>query len=491
MGLFGGDNELGNMLQEAVKIKSHQMDQKRKTYSTWPFFVQHTLFQGEKEHLSAWRQLPFDEKIEKAEELKEKGNKLYSEKNWSDAIDRYEEAGGMIYYCYSDDPGWRKNNRGIDDDVIHLVDDRGSTPDEAEQHRKLRLSCCLNIAACKLQLQKYDEVIVACNTALQLDDKNVKALYRRAEARIRPSAATAYDHDCAIKDLAKANAVDPKNTAVSRLLTDLRAERKVQRAKDQKTFTGLFDRGELYDQAVVAAAAAAKPGAAPQPVGGPSMDDIQSRINEISDDDPLEKRCADAELLRDLYMRNGKEEEARELNEKIQAAKRQLENRDQEPPACDWENPTQDMIDDAKKYDLDLTDPLVVQELKRLQKEGIDSMPAHLLEGDGDASEPALRPSTAAGSTGTSGGAGSDLPLPDVDLSVPTPWLRYVVFFGCMFLVFKMFSSGLLRLLAVMAWQMVAGGPKRVADDDEAGSRPNVLMDAYRSLTGKAEDAEL
>ena len=41
-------------------------------------------------------------------------------------------------------------------------------------------------------------------------------------------------------------------------------------------------------------------------------------------EDSLEKRVSDAELLRDLYMRNGKEDEAKELNEKIQVAKKAL-----------------------------------------------------------------------------------------------------------------------------------------------------------------------
>ena len=32
--MFGGDNELGNMLQEAVKLKTCQMNQKRGALST-------------------------------------------------------------------------------------------------------------------------------------------------------------------------------------------------------------------------------------------------------------------------------------------------------------------------------------------------------------------------------------------------------------------------------------------------------------------------
>ncbi|CAK9042842.1 Peptidyl-prolyl cis-trans isomerase D [Durusdinium trenchii] len=34
MSLFSGDNEIGNILQQAVKLKTAQMNDKRKTYET-------------------------------------------------------------------------------------------------------------------------------------------------------------------------------------------------------------------------------------------------------------------------------------------------------------------------------------------------------------------------------------------------------------------------------------------------------------------------
>eukprot|EP00913_Durusdinium_trenchii_P007343 g6902.t1 len=80
------------------------------------------------------------------------------------------------------------------------VDDVGSTEEEAKWQRKHRALCALNLAACKQKLDKFDEAIAACDTALELDPDNVKALYRRAESRIRPVKATAYEHDLAIKE---------------------------------------------------------------------------------------------------------------------------------------------------------------------------------------------------------------------------------------------------------------------------------------------------
>ena len=43
--------DFGSLLQAAVKIKGAQMEQKRKKFENRPFFVQHTLFHGEKEDI--------------------------------------------------------------------------------------------------------------------------------------------------------------------------------------------------------------------------------------------------------------------------------------------------------------------------------------------------------------------------------------------------------------------------------------------------------
>lgn len=468
--MFGGDNEIGNMLQEAVKIKSAQMGQKRKVYETWPYFVQHTLFHGEKGDFKAWRQLPFAEKIVLSNKLKDEGNDFYAKGNWSDAVDKYEEAGTLIHYCYSTDPGWRKNNRGIDDDVIVLVVDKGETPEEEAQYNALRKSCSLNLAQCKLNLQKYDEAVASCDVALEIEPTNVKALYRRAEARVRPAASTAYNHDMAIKDLARAHELDPSEKKISVLLEKLRGERKLQRGKDRKTFEGMFDRGQIYDKIEEEQANAKSSGGA----GDPNLQAIQQRIDNISDDDTLEKRVADAELLRDLYMRNGKEDEAKELNEKIQVAKKACKDRDQ-PTSLDWANPTEEMIKDAKQYDLDLTDPLVIEELKRLEREGLTGANGELEDmPSGSGGLGASRSSTADGSV--------DLPLPEAEVGPPVPWARYVVLFFIIFVAFKFIANGTLRWFLVGSWRNVIG--RAFVSGDADVERGSAFEAAYSKISG-------
>merc|ERR1712187_493486 len=161
------------------------------------------------------------------------------------------------------------------------------------------------------------------------------------------------------------------------------------------------------------------------------------RIENIRDEDSLEKRCEDAELLRDMYMRNGTEDQAKELNEKIKFAKEASKEQEEKPPRMDWSNPTPEMIEDARKYDLDLSDPVVVQELQRLEREGLGELDEGDLSESGGAACNGARAAAAASSS-----AGLDLPLPEVDLSEHVPWLRYVLLIVAIFVIWRLMDAG-------------------------------------------------
>eukprot|EP00746_Dinoflagellata_sp_MGD_P093706 gnl/MRDRNA2_/MRDRNA2_37078_c0_seq2.p1 gnl/MRDRNA2_/MRDRNA2_37078_c0~~gnl/MRDRNA2_/MRDRNA2_37078_c0_seq2.p1 ORF type:complete len:130 (-),score=37.34 gnl/MRDRNA2_/MRDRNA2_37078_c0_seq2:28-417(-) len=86
----------------------------------------------------------------------------------------------------------------------------------------------------------------ACDEVInQVNPKSVKALYRRAQARIAPSSALDTDRDEAIKDLHMAAQLAPKDQEIRKMYEQLKAERQSQRVNDRSTFAGLFDRGAV------------------------------------------------------------------------------------------------------------------------------------------------------------------------------------------------------------------------------------------------------
>ena len=98
------------------------------------------------------------ERIEVMKELKLEGNSLFKNNSNHEALGKYELA--LIYYEYCYD--------AAGNDRIEL--------------ENVRLLCLLNAAACTLNLKSYAQCTEFCNEALEIDDANPKAFYRRGKA---------------------------------------------------------------------------------------------------------------------------------------------------------------------------------------------------------------------------------------------------------------------------------------------------------------------
>ncbi|KAH9679935.1 peptidylprolyl isomerase [Citrus sinensis] len=122
------------------------------------------------------------EKIEAAGKKKEEGNVLFKAGKYERASKRYEKAVNYIGY------------------------DSSFSDEEKQQAKVLKITCNLNNAACKLKLKEYKQAEKLCSKVLELDSKNVKALYRRVQAYIQ-----LVDLDLAELDIKKALEIDPDN----------------------------------------------------------------------------------------------------------------------------------------------------------------------------------------------------------------------------------------------------------------------------------------
>ncbi|NXS70353.1 TOM34 protein, partial [Pandion haliaetus] len=113
---------------------------------------------------------------ERAQTLKEEGNELVKKGNHKKAVEKYSESLKLSQEC----------------------------------------ATYTNRALCYLTLKQYKEAVQDCTEALRLDPKNVKALYRRAQALKELK-----DYRSSITDIKSLLKTEPKNTAALRLLQEL------------------------------------------------------------------------------------------------------------------------------------------------------------------------------------------------------------------------------------------------------------------------------
>ncbi|XP_050372338.1 peptidyl-prolyl cis-trans isomerase FKBP62-like [Argentina anserina] len=158
------------------------------------------------------------EKIEAAGKKKEEGNALFKAAKFERASKRYEKAVKFVEY------------------------DSSFGDDEKQQAKVLKITCNLNDAACKLKLKQYKQAEKLCTKVLELDSRNVKALYRRAQAYIQ-----LVDLDLAELDIKKALEVDPNNKDVKLEYKLLKEKVREYNKKDAQFYGNIFAKMSRHD----------------------------------------------------------------------------------------------------------------------------------------------------------------------------------------------------------------------------------------------------
>ncbi|KAL5577975.1 hypothetical protein UlMin_019674 [Ulmus minor] len=149
--------------------------------STVYYDVELVSFEKEKE---SW-DLNTEDKIVAAGRKKKEGNLLFKVGKYARASKRYDKAVKFIEY------------------------DISFSEEEKKQAKALKVAYNLNNAACKLKLEDYKQAEKLCTKVLEAQSKNVKALYKRAQAYIQLA-----DLYLAEFDIKKALEIDPKNRDV-------------------------------------------------------------------------------------------------------------------------------------------------------------------------------------------------------------------------------------------------------------------------------------
>lgn len=147
-----------------------------------------------------------------AEDLKNIGNNLFKSQDWKGAVKKYSKA--LRYLEFGGDE--------FDEEIQKKLE-------------PVALSCFLNTAACKLKLQQWQEALDNCTEALELDSKNTKALFRRAQAN-----AGLKDFSKAMEDLKKAQEITPDDKAIIGEMKKVQLKIQEEKEKEKKMFAKMF-----------------------------------------------------------------------------------------------------------------------------------------------------------------------------------------------------------------------------------------------------------
>ncbi|XP_018534944.1 peptidyl-prolyl cis-trans isomerase D [Lates calcarifer] len=153
-----------------------------------------------------------DKVLSVAEDLKNIGNNLFKNQNWKAAVNKYSKA-------------------------LRYLEVSGDQLEEAAQQKlePTALSCFLNTAACKLKMQLWQEALDSCNEALELNQANTKALFRRAQAWQGLK-----EYSKAMTDLKKAQEIAPEDKAISNEMKRVHLKIQEEKEKEKKIYAKMF-----------------------------------------------------------------------------------------------------------------------------------------------------------------------------------------------------------------------------------------------------------
>lgn len=153
-----------------------------------------------------------DKVLSVAEDVKNIGNNLFKNQDWKAAVNKYSKA-------------------------LRYLEVSGEILEEAAQQKlePTALSCFLNTAACNLKMQLWQDALDSCNEALELNQTNTKALFRRAQAWQGLK-----EYSKALVDLKKAQGIAPEDKAIGNEMKRVHLKIQEEKEKEKKIYAKMF-----------------------------------------------------------------------------------------------------------------------------------------------------------------------------------------------------------------------------------------------------------
>nr|CAD2174778.1 unnamed protein product [Meloidogyne enterolobii] len=178
-----------------------------------------TLFLKDFEKVKASWELLDEEKLIEALKFKERGTKFFGEGKYQLALSKYNAIVSLLEFA------------------------RPSKPDEeegkqlTEKYEQTLIAAWLNIVLVNLKMGEKAEAIRNCDKVLEKKPKNVKALYRKAQAQQMFK-----DFEEAIETYKIVLELEPENKAAIQQIQECRHQLNILNERERKKFKGLFDR---------------------------------------------------------------------------------------------------------------------------------------------------------------------------------------------------------------------------------------------------------
>ncbi|KAL8399584.1 hypothetical protein RB594_000108 [Gaeumannomyces avenae] len=171
--------------------------------------------------------------LENASDFKERGNECFKEKKWADAKEFYTKGANILVAEVRrrarGEPPAPVVSGGDGEEGTAGVPTSSDDPDEVAREAAVLESLYVNRAACHLELRNNRSCTLDCGAALQLNPRNIKALYRSARALAR------LDKVLEAEDAAERGlALDPDNAALRAVRDEVAGRRATVAAKQKR-----------------------------------------------------------------------------------------------------------------------------------------------------------------------------------------------------------------------------------------------------------------
>lgn len=171
-------------------------------------------FQRAKE---SW-EMDLKEKLDLAPGVKHKGNQYFKTGRYYQAVTQYQRL------------------------VVWLEMECGNGVEQQKRIQDFILTSHLNLALCFLRIKEFTQVVDNCNKAIELEENNEKALYRRGLARLLRN-----EFSLAMADFQQVLQVNHSNRAARAQISNCQRKIKEHHEQDKKTYANMFQKFAEWD----------------------------------------------------------------------------------------------------------------------------------------------------------------------------------------------------------------------------------------------------